>query len=473
MSPPPHKISAKELALHPLKALAPLLAPDAPEGGGGRVARMSVEGAAGLALRGPEEVEELLSARALKVSFAPWGDGGQRWGAKGLALHPAGVRLRPPGRAHDALRAAGPALFYARWLPWISQALTSAAEEAAAAPAPVALYPALRRAALSVVARTLCAELPGEALDALTPHLETLDTSYARLLFTGRGSRPAWLPGSEHKRVAGALTQLEHALRPLIRARIGGTVDADDLLTRWVDAESRDGRRPTEGDVLSEALALLMMGYTSLPKLVFGAACQVHPKGQLELLERLRREREQALAPPSATPVSAAGDPLKARPTPQSAPLRALLPLNALVAREALRLYPPAWLVTYAARGAGALGGVDAQEGAALWASPWALQRDPRRFREAERFWPQRWAGQLSAELPKASFAPFGFEGPPSISEQLCEELLQRFLMVWFSGFEALDPPEHIDWALSLCLRPTTEVRWGLQAQGGGGGAEG
>jgi cytochrome P450 len=341
-----------------------------------------------------------------------------------------------------------------------------AAEEAEARPGPSThLYPALRRVALGVVAKTLCAELSGEALDALTPHLETLDTSYARLLFTGRGSRPAWFPGSEHKRVAEAITQLEHALRPLIRARIGGTVDGDDLLTRWTDAESSDGRRPTEGDILGEATALLMMGYTSLPKLMFGAAYHTHAGAQPELLEHLQKELDQALRPVTPAPIPSAGEPAKPRPLPHNAPIRASLRLHALTAREVLRLYPPAWLVTYEARGEGQLGGLEVKEGAHAWASPWALQRDPRRFREAERFWPQRWAGQLAVELPKHSFAPFGFDGKPSISEQVCEELLQRFLMLWCARFEVREPPESVEWALSLCLRPTAEVRWGLKAR--------
>jgi cytochrome P450 len=461
---PQHKISAKDLTLHPLKALAPALSASA-EGGDGRgVSPVSVEGVTALALRAPEVVEELMSSRALKVAFSPWGDGEKRWGQKGLALHPAGARLRPPGRAHEALSASGPSLFYERWLHWLSQTLVSAAEEAEAKPGPTThLYPALRGVALGVVAKTLCAELSGDTLSALTPHLETLDISYARLLFTGRGSRPAWFPGSDHKRVAEAIAQLEHALRPLIRARIGGTVDGDDLLTRWTDAESSDGRRPTEGDVLGEAIALLMMGYTSLPKLMFAAAYHAHAAAQPELMERLQRELEQALKPLTPAPIPSAGEPPKPRPMPHNAPIRASLPLHAAAARETLRLYPPAWLITYAARGAGQLGGLEVREDTLLCASPWALQRDPKRFREPERFWPQRWAGQLAVELPKYSFVPFGVEGKPSISEQMCEELLQRFLMLWCARCEVREPPEHLEWALSLCLRPTTEVRWGLK----------
>ncbi len=460
---PTHRISAKELSSQPLKALSPLTAPATAAEGDPSPTLMSVEGAAGVGLRSPAQVEELLNTRALKLTFSPWGDGEKRWGAKGLALHPAGARRRQPGRAHEALRSFGPALFYERWVSWISQSLLAAAE--AAEETPAALYPALRQAAMGVVARTLCAELTGEALAPLLPHLETLDTTYARLLYTGKTSRPSWFPGSDHKQIEAAISALEHTLRPLIRARIGGSVDADDLLTRWVDAESSDGRRPTEADVLGEALALLMMGYTALPKLVFAGAYHVHPAAQPELVERLQRELEHALRPASSEQVPSAGEPLKPPPMPHNAPLRAVLPINALVAAEVQRLYPPAWLVTYAAGGEGKLGGVDVKEGAALWASPWALQRDPLRFREPERFWPQRWAGRLSAELPKHSFAPFGFEGNPSISELFCVELTQRFLMSWFARFEVRSPPESVEWALSLCLRPATDVSWGLKAR--------
>jgi cytochrome P450 len=68
----------------------------------------------------------------------------------------------------------------------------------------------------------------------------------------------------------------------------------------------------------------------------------------------------------------------------------ARLPWTAAVLDEALRLYPPAWLVTRRSLAPDVLGGVPVPAGALVIMSPWLVHRHPDAWSEPERFDPSR-----------------------------------------------------------------------------------
>ena len=83
----------------------------------------------------------------------------------------------------------------------------------------------------------------------------------------------------------------------------------------------------------------------------------------------------------------------------------ARLPLARAVFDEALRLYPPAWLITRKSLGDDALGGHHIPESSLLILSPWLLHRHPAVWPDAESFRPERF---LSGEADRTAFIPFG-----------------------------------------------------------------
>jgi cytochrome P450 len=86
-----------------------------------------------------------------------------------------------------------------------------------------------------------------------------------------------------------------------------------------------------------------------------------------------------------------------------------LLPYTSQVLREALRLYPPAWILGRQAVTDYELGQVPVPAGAVVFLSPFATQRDPRLWRDPEVFDPDRWSdGSAIAGLPKFAYFPFG-----------------------------------------------------------------
>ena len=76
--------------------------------------------------------------------------------------------------------------------------------------------------------------------------------------------------------------------------------------------------------------------------------------------------------------------------------------------KEALRLYPPAYVIGREALADCTLGGYTIPARATIYFSPWVLHRDPRWFEEPERFRPERWIDGSTARLPKYVFLPFG-----------------------------------------------------------------
>lgn len=76
--------------------------------------------------------------------------------------------------------------------------------------------------------------------------------------------------------------------------------------------------------------------------------------------------------------------------------------------REALRLYPPAWIIGREAVTGYRLGSIEVPAGSTLMMSPYAMHRDPRFWNNPESFAPERWEDNLSGDRPKFAFFPFG-----------------------------------------------------------------
>lgn len=78
------------------------------------------------------------------------------------------------------------------------------------------------------------------------------------------------------------------------------------------------------------------------------------------------------------------------------------------VITEALRLYPPAWLLTRRTTAEVELGGHRIAPGTTILFSPYALHRDPDVFPDAERFDPDRWLPERANAVPRGAVLSFG-----------------------------------------------------------------
>jgi cytochrome P450 len=75
---------------------------------------------------------------------------------------------------------------------------------------------------------------------------------------------------------------------------------------------------------------------------------------------------------------------------------------------EALRLYPPAWIITRRALADDELGGYAIPAGALVVLSPYTAHRDPAFWQEPEHYDPERFSPERSAGRPRFAYFPFG-----------------------------------------------------------------
>ena len=90
------------------------------------------------------------------------------------------------------------------------------------------------------------------------------------------------------------------------------------------------------------------------------------------------------------------------------------LPYTDAVITEAMRVYPPVYLIGREATTDLELGGYQVRKGYTIFMSQWVSHRDPRHFGpDPETFRPERWLDGLAKRIPKYAYYPFG--GGPRI----------------------------------------------------------
>jgi cytochrome P450 len=195
-------------------------------------------------------------------------------------------------------------------------------------------------------------------------------------------------------RVAAAMAPARSVIARLAaeRAGLGHRDDVLSLLLEAVDAET--GERMSAQDVEDEVLTLLLAGHettTNALSWTFALLAR-HPLA----VARLHAEVDAAYAQ--------GREPTGLELTE--------LPWTAACVDEAMRLYPPAWLILRHTDRPARIGAVDVPQRSTLVVSPFATQRIPALWPDADRFRPERFApGGLAYPVrrrPMSGFLPFG-----------------------------------------------------------------
>jgi cytochrome P450 len=174
------------------------------------------------------------------------------------------------------------------------------------------------------------------------------------------------------------------------RRALGDAADSGDLLSMLLLSRDDSGDRLSDAEVRDQAVTLFVAGHETTSNALTWTwyLLSQHPAEEA----RLHAELDAVL-----------GD----RP-PALADLPHL-PYTLQVIKEALRLYPPAWVVNVRRAAAGTtLGPYAVSQGDALWLSPFVMHRRPALFPDPERFDPDRWTPERERALPKFAYMPFG-----------------------------------------------------------------
>jgi cytochrome P450 len=202
---------------------------------------------------------------------------------------------------------------------------------------------------------------------------------------------PGWVSTPSRRRLRAALDTIDGEFHRLITARraAGEGAYGDDLLGRLLAARDEQGRPLSDREVRDEAVTLWIGGHetTATTLTWIWVLLSAAPRARARLDEELARV-------------------LGGR-TPTHADYERLTWTQQVV-KEALRIYPPAWVIPVTARGGASLAGTPVAPGTMVWCSQWATHRDPRWFPEPLEFRPERWDQDAPDVVPEHAWFPFG-----------------------------------------------------------------
>jgi cytochrome P450 len=225
----------------------------------------------------------------------------------------------------------------------------------------------MMRLTLGIVGRTLFSVNMLDRADTLGRDLTTLQTWLMRQM-----RLPFRLP--EMPGPLAALKRLNETMYRLIRERRASETDHGDLLSMLLlSRDETTGENLTDEEIRDEAMTLFLAGHETTAQAMAWSwyLLAQHP----ELYERLRCE----------------GSAFALR-----------------VMKEAMRIYPPAYVMGRQVIRETSIGGFDVQPGEILLISPWLLHRDPRNFEDPLRFDPDRFLPERESVLPRYAYLPFG-----------------------------------------------------------------
>lgn len=199
---------------------------------------------------------------------------------------------------------------------------------------------------------------------------------------------PEWLPTPGKIRARRAIESLDKIVYRLIRERRRAESPGTDLLGMLM-AATDDGDQMTDQQLRDELITLILAGHeTTANALTFTFLLLArHP----EINARLRAELDEVL-----------GDRL-----PTLEDLKSLSYTEQVI-REAMRIYPPVWMIERIAVDPDELGGYHVPAGHLIGISPWTLHRDPEVYPDPARFDPERFTEAAVAERNRYSYLPFG-----------------------------------------------------------------
>lgn len=209
---------------------------------------------------------------------------------------------------------------------------------------------------------------------------------------------PEWIPTPRHRRERRAISQMNDLIDDIISERkktvAGIPAPPRDLLdallnTQLVQGEKIMGNR----EIRDQMKNLLFAGHETTSNLL---SWSVHLLSRSpDVWDRLRGEIDKVCKDKA----------------PHKSKLENLVYLEKVI-KESMRLYPPGWLFDRSPKTDIILGGFAIPKGAALFVSPYIIQRDPRWYDAPNRFEPERFStesGQRTeSRTERFAYFPFG-----------------------------------------------------------------
>ena len=205
------------------------------------------------------------------------------------------------------------------------------------------------------------------------------------------GNLLAKLPMSRMRRIRQAQETLDGIIRRMIAERRRSGEDNGDLLSMLISTLDETGTDAQTNDlrIRDEALTFFLAGYETMATALAWTwyLLAQNPATQAELHAEL--------------------DTVLGSRQPAQADV-AQLCYTKMVFAEAMRMYPPSWVLARYLIKDFAAGGYVMPAGSIVIISQYLMHHDSRYFPEPMRFDPQRWTPEAKASRPQYSYFPFG-----------------------------------------------------------------
>jgi cytochrome P450 len=242
---------------------------------------------------------------------------------------------------------------------------------------------------LTIIAKTMFAtDLESEKKELAMAVSDTIEQS-ARTLF-----KPVLLPLAIPTKGNRIHKKAIHKLESMIYRVIGEAKQHPDryqmtLLGLLLDTVHESGEPISEQEVRDQLMTMLLAGHETTANLltwIFYALSR-NPEVEQKFHQEIDQQKELATSPLEAY---------------------RSLPYTQQIIQEALRLYPPAWLIYREANQDVELLGESFKKGSTFMISPYAIHRNEAIFPDPDSFVPERFDDNNMGGWPKFSYFPFG-----------------------------------------------------------------
>ena len=253
------------------------------------------------------------------------------------------------------------------------------------------------------------------------------------------------LPTRAHRRFHAHSTKIDDVVYRIIAERRASGKDEGDLLSMLLAARDEDGSQMSDLQLRDEVMTLFLAGHetTALTMAWSWYLLGTHPEAE----RKFHAELDEMLG--------------------GRAPTAADLPrlkFTAQIAREAMRLSPPAYGLGREAIDDCEIGGYRVTAGTQVFMFQWATHRDPRFYDDPLAFKPERWTADFIERLPKYAYFPFG--GGPRVCIGASFAMMEIVLCLAAIGQKfrlELDPKQQVEIYPAMSLRPRDGIKVSVQ----------
>ena len=260
------------------------------------------------------------------------------------------------------------------------------------------------------------------------------------------------LPLPPVRRFNSARARLDRTIYRLIAERRAAGDDRGDLLSMLLlahDSEG-DGGSMTDTQLRDEAMTIFLAGHETTANALTWSLYLLSRHPDVEA--RLHEEVDATLGVGAAARLPSADD-------------MPALSYTRMVLAEAMRLYPPAWIVGRRAIEAYPIRDWVLPPRTIVLASQYVKHRDARFWPEHERFDPERWTAGAQEGRPKFAYFPFGGGPRICIGEQFAWMEGVVMLATIASRWRLRAPAAEVGVRPMITLRPAEPVRMVAEAR--------